>query len=79
MTPLTGSDPAACPLCGKLNQCAMEVERVTGVTQPPCWCTQVNFAPALLERIAPEARGKACICQACAQAADTATHMTPGG
>jgi hypothetical protein len=44
----------------------MEVERSTGVKQPPCWCTQVKFEQATLERIPPQARRLACICRACA-------------
>jgi hypothetical protein len=44
----------------------MEVESATGLKQPPCWCTQVDFNRNLLERLPAEARGLACICQACA-------------
>lgn len=59
-------DPGRCPLCGQANLCAMEVERATGQPQPPCWCTQVDFNRAALDRIPQEARRKACICRACA-------------
>ena len=45
------NDPNHCPLCGQTNECAMEVERATGVKQPPCWCSQVKFEAALLSRI----------------------------
>lgn len=58
-----------CPLCGQVNQCAMEIERTSGVRQPPCWCTQVDFNRELLERLPAQARGLACICAACASAA----------
>lgn len=58
--------PTRCPLCGQLNQCAMEVERTTGIEQPPCWCTRVPFDHAVLNRIPAQTRGQACICQACA-------------
>lgn len=68
-TPRPTPDPSRCPLCGQLNQCAMEAERETGVQQPPCWCTSVTFEPALLDRIAAPARGLACVCRACAAAA----------
>ncbi|HPH13857.1 MAG TPA: cysteine-rich CWC family protein [Burkholderiaceae bacterium] len=61
-------DPNLCPLCGQLNECAMEVERTTGVKQPPCWCSQAKFEATLLSRIPEHARGKACLCSACAQA-----------
>ena len=60
------SDPAHCPLCGQANRCAMETEKVSGVKQPPCWCTQVDFSAGLLDSIPPAARGKACVCAACA-------------
>jgi hypothetical protein len=46
----------------------MEIERATGVKQPPCWCSQVTFEASLLSRLPEHARGKACICPACAQA-----------
>jgi len=45
----------------------MEVERATGVRQPPCWCTEVTFDAALLSSLPEQARGTACICAACAQ------------
>ena len=59
-------DPTHCPLCGRANLCAMQAERLTGVKQGPCWCTQVDFNRAVLARIPEAARDKACICQACA-------------
>jgi hypothetical protein len=59
-------DTQSCPICGKPNQCAAEVEKRTGVTQPPCWCTQVDFNAALLTRIPPAAVNKACVCHHCA-------------
>ncbi len=59
-------DPTRCPLCGRDNRCAMEVERDTGVKQPPCWCTQVDFSRELLETLPPNARGRACLCRDCA-------------
>lgn len=64
-------EPTHCPLCGQANLCAMEAERLTGVKQAPCWCTQVDFSRAALHRIPDAARGKACICQACATQAGT--------
>ncbi|HYF16651.1 MAG TPA: cysteine-rich CWC family protein [Ramlibacter sp.] len=60
------ADPANCPLCGAANGCAMERQRLTGEPQPPCWCTQVDFSRELLSRLPDDARGKACICPACA-------------
>ena len=55
-----------CPLCGVDNQCAMEIERETGVKQAPCWCTLVEFDADLLARVPAEKRNLACICAACA-------------
>lgn len=66
-------DPTLCPLCGQPNRCAMEVERDTGVKQPPCWCTQVDFGPQLLARVPATARRTACICAACQAASSPAT------
>lgn len=64
-TPLI--DPNLCPLCGQTNQCAMEIERTTGIKQPPCWCTQATFTAALIARIPEKSQGKACVCSACGQ------------
>ena len=68
-SPLTALESTRCPLCGQVNQCAMEVERATGVKQPACWCTKVAFSSDLLDRLPAQARGQACICAACAAAA----------
>jgi hypothetical protein len=64
--PAERPDPRLCPLCGAANRCAMELERSSGLKQPPCWCTQVEFKREVLERIPAPARGLACICGACA-------------
>ncbi|MEY2953486.1 MAG: hypothetical protein RLZZ401_1573 [Pseudomonadota bacterium] len=58
--------PECCPLCGQANACAMEVEKATGLAQPPCWCMATDFSPELLARVPPEAQRRACICAACA-------------
>ena len=65
----TPVDPTRCPLCGGDNRCAMEIERATGQARPPCWCTTTTFPPDLLQRLPQSARGQACICAACVQAA----------
>ena len=65
----TSVDPRACPLCGKGNQCAMEMEKATGQKQPPCWCTGAAFGADLLARVPDYLRNQACICAACASAA----------
>lgn len=69
MTTIPSAEPRLCPLCGQPNQCAMEVERVSGIKQPPCWCIQLEFNAELLARIPHNARGKACVCAACAKVA----------
>jgi hypothetical protein len=74
-----GPAPTAerCPLCGQANQCAMETEKATGEKQPPCWCTRVDFSADLLGRLPEEARGKACICGACARRANMDCGSSP--
>jgi hypothetical protein len=65
------TSPAAatlCPLCGKANQCAMEIEQATGVKQAPCWCTRVDFIGELLQQVPEESQGTACICATCQEA-----------
>ena len=64
-------DPSRCPLCGQSNQCAGQLERVTGIKQPACWCNQAAFGTGLLARVPEHARRLACICAACAQAGAT--------
>ena len=46
----------------------MEVERETGLKQPPCWCmaTDVDFIPELLAWVPAEKQRLACICARCA-------------
>ena len=58
--------PGACPLCGAGNACAM-----AGGGDPgqPCWCVAASFSDELLARVPPAARGRACICAACAATA----------
>ncbi|HOB65764.1 cysteine-rich CWC family protein [Ottowia sp.] len=66
MNPSCATDATRCPLCGQPNGCALETERASGQAQPPCWCTAVAFSHALLDRVPADARGRACICRACA-------------
>lgn len=69
--PVTVVDPSRCPLCGQPNRCAMDIERETGLVQPPCWCMSASFTVALREAVPAQARGLACICATCAaRAAD---------
>ena len=44
----------------------MQLEKDSGVKQPPCWCTTATFEQALLDRIPAASRGLACLCFACA-------------
>jgi len=60
-------DPAHCPLCGGPNGCAMTAPQAGGGA--PCWCAQARFPPALLARVPPAARRRACICPHCTAAA----------
>jgi hypothetical protein len=45
----------------------MEIERITGRKQPPCWCTQVDFSADLLARVPAGKKRPACICARCAK------------
>ncbi len=68
MTHKTPSPAELCPLCGQPNLCAMEVEKATGVAQPPCWCTQAGFSADLLNLVPEASRGVACVCATCVKA-----------
>ncbi len=65
------ADPCRCPLCGQANHCAMEQPQA-GREQAPCWCTREQFSAQLLQQVPEALRGKACICQACVKASQTA-------
>ena len=68
-TALIPVDPRRCPLCHQPNACGQEIARATGQAQAPCWCTAVAFPAELLARVPPAAQRQACICEACARAA----------
>jgi len=55
--------PDRCPLCGGGNACAMAAGDGS-----PCWCVAAVFGEALLARVPLDARGRACVCAACAAA-----------
>ncbi|TAG26893.1 MAG: hypothetical protein EAZ37_07030 [Burkholderiales bacterium] len=59
-------NPSLCPLCGQANQCAMEIEKATGIAQGPCWCVGMDFSADLLSSIPKAAQNQACICATCA-------------
>ncbi len=69
-------DTTRCPLCGQANRCAVEIERETGVAQAPCWCLSARFTDALRQCVPAEARGVACICAHCANAATTEESLS---
>ncbi|MFT4193301.1 MAG: cysteine-rich CWC family protein, partial [Ottowia sp.] len=53
-------DPACCPLCGGPNGCAMAAPQAADGALPACWCMAADFPPALLARVPPAARRRAC-------------------
>jgi hypothetical protein len=66
--------PSICPICGQANQCAMEIEKTTGIAQGPCWCVAQDFSADLLAKVPPNAQHQACICAQCViSAKNTAT------
>jgi hypothetical protein len=71
MTPIVAPLPEhRCPLCGGPNACAAAE---AGRFDVPCWCAQVRFEPTLLARVPAEQQGRACVCRACAEAAQDRT------
>ncbi len=55
-----------CPLCGKDNQCGMEIGKLTSMKQAACWCESMDFSADLLAGVPLSAQGQTCICPACA-------------
>ena len=66
-------EPHLCPLCGKPNECAL----ADGRAPESCWCFTAQVTPRALERIPEEARGVACLCQACATAPQARSFVHP--
>lgn len=65
--------PDRCPLCGEPNACAMAADEAG-----PCWCFTTPIAEGVIERIPPDQRGRACVCQRCASGAAAEDHdLTP--
>ncbi|MEW6982447.1 cysteine-rich CWC family protein [Colwelliaceae bacterium 6471] len=60
-------DPYTCPLCKQQNEC---LNLSTADVDKACWCNDptIKFPAELLQKVAEEAQGKACICKACALA-----------
>ena len=63
MTFQTPLPETACPVCGAANQCAVAQ---AGTFDVECWCKNVTFSTAALERVPDEKRRKACLCPMCA-------------
>jgi len=59
-------NPLLCPLCLQSNKC---VNLGAADTEKTCWCNDqgIRFPKELLDHVAEEKKGKACICQKCAQ------------
>ncbi|MCE1193861.1 MAG: cysteine-rich CWC family protein [Acidovorax sp.] len=70
-------DPAACPLCGGANACAL----AQGLPAEHCWCMRATLNPAALAAVPEALRRKACICARCgthlATPASTAAARAP--
>lgn len=55
-------EPELCPLCKRPNDCQL---CVTDGHKGPCWCATVTIPEALLARVAPDLKNRACICGQC--------------
>jgi hypothetical protein len=69
--PLTTPDPCRCPLCAQPNACSMATPGQSA--SGPCWCTMVQFSPALLQQVPEAARNRACICATCVAASQASS------
>jgi hypothetical protein len=57
----TELDPARCPICGDLNECAT----VADPDATECWCEAVKFPQDLLARVPENAVARVCVCRRC--------------
>lgn len=64
---MTIVDPTRCPVCSEPNACAMEVAKATGNKAEHCWCFDAVFAPAVMDQVPDEAKGRACVCVKCVE------------
>ncbi|HEY3667669.1 MAG TPA: cysteine-rich CWC family protein [Polyangiaceae bacterium] len=64
-------DPSLCPVCGEPNTCGMSQGK------SECWCTNLKFPQAALDRIPADAKNLVCICPRCAQAEADAKANSP--
>ncbi|WP_290699638.1 cysteine-rich CWC family protein [Amphritea sp.] len=58
-------DPNLCPICQQDNRCG---NMASCGSDENCWCRSpdITFSESLLSQVREEAKGKACICRACA-------------
>ena len=52
--------PDRCPICGGPNDCG------GAAGKSECWCANVKISPDALARVPELAKGKVCVCRACA-------------
>jgi hypothetical protein len=69
--PSDTTDAARCPLCSGPNACELAAAAAEGRPAGRCWCADERIAPETLARIPAEARGRRCICRACARVQGT--------
>jgi hypothetical protein len=62
LLPANGLDAAQCPLCGQFNDCQL---CTVNAYKGPCWCARVDIPEALLRRVPPDLKNRACICPKC--------------
>jgi len=55
-------DAGQCPLCGESNDCQL---CTVNAYKGPCWCAKVSVPDALLLRVPPDLKNRACICHKC--------------
>ena len=67
-------DPARCPLCGETNNCQLCTPMAY---KGPCWCASRDIPAALLARVPPESRNRACICKHCVDQFELELKLSP--
>lgn len=67
MSEKSAVDPLLCPLCQEQNHC---LNLGAGDTEKTCWChnPDIQFPTELLDQVSVDKKGKACVCQKCAEA-----------
>ena len=62
-------DPTRCPLCQGDNDCG--TARGSGT----CWCFSARIPEDVLERVPPQLRDQACVCERCASGRRSGTEV----